>query len=60
MGYLYTTQIYIIQSDGSTLPAAINATSLALVDAGVGMKEMVAACSVALLDDQAVLVSQNC
>ena len=47
-----------MQSDGSALPAAINATSLALVDAGIGMKEMVASCSVALLDDQAVLVSK--
>lgn len=51
-------QIYIMQSDGSALPAVINATSLALVDAGIGMKEMVAACSVALLDDHAVLVSK--
>ena len=48
-------QLYILQTDGSALPACINATSLALVDAGIAMKEMVAACSVALLDDQAVL-----
>jgi ribonuclease PH len=38
------------------LPALINAASLALVDAGIAMRELVAACSVALLDDQPVLV----
>lgn len=48
-------QVYVLQTDGSALPAAINAVSLALVDAGIAMEEMVAACSVALLDDQAVL-----
>ncbi|TFJ83557.1 hypothetical protein NSK_004663 [Nannochloropsis salina CCMP1776] len=48
-------QVYVLQSDGSILPAAINAVSLALVDAGIAMKEMVTACSVALLDKQPVL-----
>ena len=48
-------QVYVMQTDGSALPAAINAVSLALVDAGIAMQEMVAACSVALLDDQTVL-----
>lgn len=49
-------QLYVLQTDGSVLPALINAASLALVDAGVAMREPVAACSVALLDDQPVLV----
>lgn len=50
-------QLYVLQTDGSALPAVINVTSLALVDAGIALKEMVTACSVALLDDTAVLVS---
>lgn len=49
-------QLYVLQTDGSLLPALINATSLALADAGIAMQELVAACSVALLDDQPVLV----
>lgn len=34
-------QVYVLQTDGSPLPAAINAVSLALVDAGIAIKEMV-------------------
>jgi len=37
--------IHGIQSDGGMLCACINATTLALVDAGVPMKDLVAACS---------------
>jgi exosome complex component RRP41 len=42
--------IDIIQADGSTRIAAINATSLALACAGVPMRDLVAACSVGKID----------
>lgn len=58
--FFFNRQLYVLQTDGSVLPALINAASLALVDAGVAMREPVAACSVALLDDQPVLVRAVC
>ena len=35
----------ILQNEGNGVAAAINAASLALVDAGIPMRDMVAACS---------------
>jgi exosome complex component RRP41 len=35
----------VLADDGGRLPAAINATTLALVDAGIPLKDLVCACS---------------
>jgi len=40
----------VVQADGGTRVAAINAASLALASAGVPMKDLVAACSVGKID----------
>jgi len=37
--------VQVIQSDGGSLPAAINATTLAIIDAGIPMKDFVVACA---------------
>ena len=47
--------IEILQADGSTRVTGINAASLALADAGVPMKDLVAACSVGKIDGQLVV-----
>lgn len=47
--------VEMLQSDGSTRCAAINAASLALADAGVPMKDLVCACSVGKIDGEIVL-----
>lgn len=54
--YQVDIYLHLLQSDGSPLPACINAASLALVDAGIAMKEMVTACSVGFLDGVPALV----
>ncbi|MEM4246014.1 MAG: exosome complex exonuclease Rrp41 [Candidatus Bathyarchaeia archaeon] len=47
--------IEILQSDGGTRCAGITAASLALADAGIPMREMVAACASGKVDGQLVL-----
>ncbi len=47
--------VEMLQSDGTTRCAALNAASLALADAGVPMKDLVAACSVGKVDGEIVL-----
>lgn len=47
--------IEILQADGSTRVAGINAASLALVNAGIPMKDMVTACSVGKIGDTLIL-----
>ncbi len=47
--------VEMLQSDGSTRCAAINAAALALADAGVPMKDFVCACSVGKIDGEIVL-----
>jgi exosome complex component RRP41 len=47
--------IEILQADGTTRCTALNAASLALADAGVPMKDLIAACSVGKIDGQIVL-----
>ncbi|KAL0210704.1 hypothetical protein RCL1_005140 [Eukaryota sp. TZLM3-RCL] len=42
--------IQLLQSDGSILPCAINATILALIDAGISMTDFVVATSVGLVN----------
>jgi exosome complex component RRP41 len=47
--------VEILQADGSTRVAAINAASLALVSAGIPMKDLIVACSVGKIDDTLVV-----
>lgn len=47
--------VEMIQADGSTRCAALNAASLALADAGVPMKDLVAACAAGKVDGVIVL-----
>lgn len=47
--------VEILQADATTRCAGINAASLALVDAGVPMKNLVSSCSVGKADNQIVL-----
>ncbi|CAM9869715.1 unnamed protein product [Ectocarpus fasciculatus] len=47
--------LHVIQSDGGVLPVGINAASLALVDAGVAMSDLVVACSAGYLDGMPVM-----
>ena len=47
--------VEMLQSDGSTRCAALNAAALALADAGVPMRDLVAACSVGKVDGEIVL-----
>eukprot|EP00658_Telonema_sp_P-2_P031181 TRINITY_DN23392_c0_g1_i2.p2 TRINITY_DN23392_c0_g1~~TRINITY_DN23392_c0_g1_i2.p2 ORF type:complete len:150 (-),score=50.87 TRINITY_DN23392_c0_g1_i2:82-531(-) len=42
--------VQILQADGGTLPAAVNATSLALLDAGIPIRDFVVACSCSCLN----------
>jgi len=46
--------IEILQADGSTRVAGINAASVALADAGVPMKDLVTACSVGKIDGKLI------
>ncbi len=47
--------VQVLQSDGSLLQAAINATTLALVDAGIAMADFVCAISCGLHDTTSLL-----
>ena len=47
--------ICVLQSDGGVRSAAINATSLALVDAGVAMEDFVCSCSAGSVQGQLLL-----
>lgn len=47
--------IEILQADASTRCAALNAASLALVDAGISMSDMVSSCSVGKVDGKIAL-----
>lgn len=47
--------IQVLQDDGAGLVAAINAASLALVNAGVAMSDFVVACNVGFVDDTFVV-----
>lgn len=42
--------VHVLESDGSVLPAMINASSLACMEAGVMMKDIVTACSVGIIN----------
>jgi len=47
--------VEILQADGSTRVTGINAASLALMSAGIPMKDMVTACSVGKIDGSLIL-----
>lgn len=47
--------IEVLQSDGGTRCAGITATSLALADAGIPLKDLIAACAAGKIDGQIVL-----
>ena len=51
--------VEIIQQDGSPVSAAINAITLALINAGIPMRDMVASCTLGLMDQKIVLVDLN-
>ena len=46
--------VEVLQSDGGSRCAGITAASLALVDAGINMRDMVVGCSCGLIEDQVV------
>lgn len=47
--------IEIIEADGGTRCASINAAAVALVDAGIPMKDLVSACAVGKIEDKLVV-----
>ncbi|CAM9919647.1 unnamed protein product [Ascophyllum nodosum] len=47
--------LHVVQSDGGVLPVGVNAASLALIDAGVAMSDLVVACSAGYLDGTPVM-----
>ncbi|XP_015787502.1 exosome complex component RRP41 [Tetranychus urticae] len=44
----------VVQSDGSDYAACINAASLAIIDAGIPIKDVVCACSAGFIDNQPI------
>ena len=47
--------VEVLQSDGGSRVAGITAASLALADAGINMRDLVAGCSSGIINDQVVL-----
>lgn len=47
--------LQILQFDGGTVQICINAATLAIIDAGIPMKDYVCACSAGCIDDEPVL-----
>ncbi|KAK9245972.1 ribosomal protein S5 domain 2-type protein [Lipomyces tetrasporus] len=47
--------LYVVAQDGGVLQACINATTLALIDAGVPMYDYVCACTAGMLDREVLL-----
>jgi exosome complex component RRP41 len=47
--------IEVLEADGGTRCASINAAAVALVDAGIPMRDLVAACAVGKIEDKLVL-----
>jgi exosome complex component RRP41 len=47
--------VEVLQSDGGSRCAGITAASVALADAGINMRDLVAACAAGKVDDQIVL-----
>jgi exosome complex component RRP41 len=51
--------VEILQQDGSPVSAAINAITLALVNAGIPMRDLVASCTLGVMDNKTILVDLN-
>mmetsp|Transcript_30065 Transcript_30065/g.42625 ORF Transcript_30065/g.42625 Transcript_30065/m.42625 type:complete len:273 (-) Transcript_30065:429-1247(-) len=51
--------VWVLADDGGRLCAAINATTIALVDAGIPLKDLVCACSAGGATDDVVLLDLN-
>jgi exosome complex component RRP41 len=47
--------IEVLEADGGTRCASINAAAVALVDAGIPMKDLVAACAVGKIEDKLIV-----
>ncbi|GMH37053.1 hypothetical protein BSKO_04926 [Bryopsis sp. KO-2023] len=47
--------IHVIQADGGIISAAINAGMLALADAGIPLRDLIASCSAGFLDKEPIL-----
>jgi len=47
--------VEVIEADGGTRCASINAAAVALVDAGIPMKDLVAACAVGKIEDKLIV-----
>jgi exosome complex component RRP41 len=47
--------VHVMQADGGILPAAINAASLAVLDAGIAVYDLVTACAAGLIDGEPIL-----
>jgi hypothetical protein len=52
-------QIHVLQSDGGALHVCLNATTLALIDAGIALSDYVCACSAGLIDSTPVLGNEG-
>ncbi|KAH3762254.1 exosome component 4 [Pelomyxa schiedti] len=58
-GSVISVFVQILQSDGGVRPCAINAATLALVNAGIPMKDLVCACSAGAVDGTPLLDLNN-
>jgi len=47
--------VQVLQADGGAKPACINAAAMALMDAGVPLRDIIAACEVGFLDNTPIL-----
>lgn len=53
--YFPVILLQILQADGGNYSACINAATLALLDAGIPMKDYVCSCAVSFMNDSALL-----
>lgn len=54
-----TISLHVLAQDGGMFPACVNATTLALIDAGVPMYDYVSACSTGIFDTNPLLDLNN-
>lgn len=51
--------VEVLQQDGSPVSTAVNAVTLALIDAGIPLRDLVVACTVGAIDNKTVLADLN-
>ena len=51
--------VEILQQDGSPVSAAINAVTLALINAGIPLRDLVSSCTLGVMDNKTILVDLN-